>query len=103
MEHLNGDLELMRLAREGAREAFAALVRRHQRSLVAFFLRMGSDAAAAEDCAQETFLRLYRSLGTYSPLSPFLAFLYTIARNVGIDWLRRGRRAATAPEDPGED
>jgi RNA polymerase sigma-70 factor (ECF subfamily) len=87
------DLDLMELFRAGQTEAFSALVHRHQTSLLTFFLRLGADFHGAEDCAQETFLRLFRYRRDYRPSAPFRAFLFRLARHSWVDWYRRtGRR-----------
>ena len=86
------DFELMLRARDGDRAAFARIVSLHQGRLVNLFRRLGADVHGAEDCAQETFLRLYRSLDRYEPRAPFAAFLYTIARHAWVDWSRRKTR-----------
>lgn len=95
------DSELMRLAQSGRREAFAEIVRRHQGSLVNRFLRLGVDVHGAEDCAQDTFLRLYRCLRSYRPIAPFGAFLARLARQAWVDWMRRRTRHRTAPLEAG--
>jgi RNA polymerase sigma-70 factor, ECF subfamily len=101
------DESLMRAACRGDRAAFAALVARHQRSLYALFRRLGADAHAAEDCVQDTFLRLLRAHARWSPRAPFRAFLLVLARNAFVDHCRRRRaRPAQLPADddaPGAD
>lgn len=82
----------MRLFSAGRQEAFALLVRRHQRPLMNFFLRLGADVHRAEDCAQETFLRLFKYRDHYRPSAPFPAFLYTLARHAWVDCRRRASR-----------
>ena len=93
------DVDLMRLSRAGEMEAFSALVHRHQSALLNFFLRLGADAHGAEDCAQETFLRLYRCRGHYQPSAPFRSFLFTLARHSWVDWYRRAARREAADID----
>jgi RNA polymerase sigma-70 factor (ECF subfamily) len=85
------DCRLMIRSREGDREAFRALVVRHQRPLLNFFLRCGVHSDA-EDLVQETFVRLYRYRDRYRPRARFTTFLYLLARQVWIDELRRCRR-----------
>lgn len=85
------DTELMCRAESGSAEAFGCLVRRHQDALVSFFIRMGAHSES-EDLAQETFLRLHNVRGRYRPAAKFTTFLYTIARHVWIDSIRRFRR-----------
>jgi RNA polymerase sigma-70 factor (ECF subfamily) len=98
------DVELMLLVAGGDREAFGTLVRRHQQQLMNLFRRLGADAHGAEDCAQETFLRLFRSRLSYRPSAPFPAFLYTLARHSWVDWSRRRQRrmSVTLDEAPME-
>jgi RNA polymerase sigma-70 factor, ECF subfamily len=96
------DIELMRRFGAGEREAFAALVRRHQHSLMNFFRRLGADIHGAEDCAQETFLRLFRYGDRYRPSASFGVFLYTLARHAWVDWSRRDARWRKAALNNGE-
>lgn len=85
-------------ARAGDRDALAALFRRHHaRVFRAAYLVTGS-REAADDIAQLVFLELYRALGTFDPRRPFAPWLYRIARNVGVDYMRRERyRHPTVP------
>jgi RNA polymerase sigma-70 factor (ECF subfamily) len=82
---------MLRVRDDGGREAFAELVRRHQRRLLNFFLRSGV-YDDAEDLVQQTFLRLYRYRDRYRPTARFTTFLYLLARQVWIDDLRRRGR-----------
>lgn len=82
------DRELMLRAGSGSREAFEALVDRWEGRLIGFFFRQSRDRDLAEDCAQEVFVRLYRSRDRYTPDSRFATFLFTIARNHWIDVAR---------------
>jgi len=86
------DVLLMREVKAGKKEAFAALVRRHQQSLLNFFRRMGACMEDAEDMVQETFLRLFDYRMRYEPSAKFTTFLYTLARNTRADWLRKLQR-----------
>ncbi len=70
------------------------LVTRHRPTIVRYFRRKGLDQAAAEDGAQETFVRISR-VDPGELVSPE-AYLFTIASNV---FLERGRRARTRRED----
>lgn len=87
------DRALADAAASGDRDAFEALVLRHQRRIVNYAMAIVRDAADAEDVAQETFLRAYRSLTRFRGESSFKTWLYAIATNAartGLD--RRGRR-----------
>ncbi len=89
------DRLLMAGVRRGDQLAFAELVRRYQQSLVNFFRRVGV-LNDAEDLAQETFLRVYRYRRRYKPVAPFRAFLFRLADQVHIDYLRRQSRRPAA-------
>jgi RNA polymerase sigma-70 factor (ECF subfamily) len=73
----------------GDRAAFAQLVRRHQRALFNFALRLTRDPSAAEEVVQDAFLRAVRSAGEFEHASRFATWLYTIARNLCIDHSRK--------------
>ncbi len=77
----------------GNLEAFEDLVRRHQTRLVNYVLAIVRDTGEAEDVAQETFIKAYRSLRRFRGESSFKTWLYTIATNTARTALeRRGRR-----------
>ena len=82
---------LRRYERAGDADAMEALVRRHAAALGAFLAGWGGDAEA-EDLAQETWLRVLRSPGSFRGGS-FRAWLLRVARNLAID---RSRRRAPA-------
>ena len=73
------------------RDAFAVLVRRHQKMLLNFFARSGVQYDC-EDLVQQTFLRLYRYRERYVATAKFTTFLFLLARQVWIDELRRRTR-----------
>ena len=88
------DQALVAAAAAGDRDAFGALVRRHQTRIVNYALAIVRDPAEAEDVAQETFIRAYRSLARFRGDSSFKTWLYTIATNAARTGLeRRGRRS----------
>lgn len=101
------DAGLLAALKAGQLGAFGELVGRHQRSLINFFYHLSLDRHAAEDCAQEVFLRIYSHLDTYEPQAKFTTFLFRIARNL---WIDRMRTAAVhgkplslgSPVGPGE-
>jgi RNA polymerase sigma-70 factor (ECF subfamily) len=87
---------LAQQARQGDEAAFETLVRRYQRRLLAYCRRMTGPAGPTEDLAQEVFVKLYLALPTVDPQRPIRAFLFRIAHNHCLDWLRK-RRVATVP------
>ena len=87
------DRPLVAAAAAGDRGAFEELVRRHQTRIVNYAMAIVKDPADAEDVAQETFIRAYRSLARFRGDSSFKTWLYTIATNAARTGLeRRGRR-----------
>lgn len=103
MSQTDVDHEDVVKARQGDVEAFAVLVRRHQHRLVHFVRMMMAttqDRESAEDVAQETFLRAYRSLSQFRAQSTFKTWLYQIATNAARTHVakRRDRREEQEPE-----
>lgn len=77
----------------GDKQAFAEVVDHFQRPLFGFLGRMGLSQALAEDIAQETFVRAWRSLGQYhAGKAQFSTWLFTIARNLALNELSRAYR-----------
>lgn len=95
------DQALVQRARRGDADAFGDLVRAYQHRIVNFTRAMLSDAADAEDVAQEAFLRAYRGLGGFRGGSSFKTWLYQIAANSARTHLARRRdRPEQAAGDP---
>lgn len=83
--------EVIHAARDGDHSAFAVLVETYQRPVFSLAYRMLGDAPAAEDAAQEAFLRAYRSLGAYDPGRSFSTWILSITAHHCIDTLRKKR------------
>ena len=84
------DDELAREARAGSRRSFEELTSRYRRRLFVYLRpRLASDEDA-EDLVQETFLKLYRNIGSFDPAYRFSTWLYTAAQRLAIDAFRRG-------------
>jgi RNA polymerase sigma-70 factor (ECF subfamily) len=92
------DEALMKLAARGDTQAFTVLVRRHQNPLLNFFRRLGV-RNSAEDLVQETFIRLFKYRKKYKPTAKLTTFLYMMARQVRIDYIRKSQRRSTAMGD----
>jgi RNA polymerase sigma-70 factor, ECF subfamily len=81
------------------RAAFELLVRRYQSPIRNFLRRLArNDATRADDLAQETFIKLYASIGTYRAQAKFGTWLYRIAYNTFLND-RRGRVEETQFEE----
>jgi RNA polymerase sigma-70 factor (ECF subfamily) len=94
------DAELMALVARGDEAAFARLVLRHHAALYGAFRRRGLDPHAAEDCVQDTFLRVLRAAPAYTARAPFRVFLMRVGRNAQVDWHRRRREAGMTLVEP---
>lgn len=93
-EPVVSDETLMARVLRGDERAFSLLVARYERPLFALFARLLDDRQWAEDLCQDTFLRIYQRAEEYDPTRPFSTWLYTIATRLGIDALRRRKKAA---------
>ena len=93
--------EVRRVA-AGDRAAFAALFAHFAPRLKAYLMRLGAGAQAGEDLAQEAMLTLWRKASLFDPTKASVAtWLFTIARNLRIDAIRKERRSDFDPADPG--
>ena len=98
------DAALMVRVAKGEPAAARAAVDRHLAGLVAFAWRMTGDRAAAEDIAQDAFLKLWRHAPRWKPKAQIGTWLRRVAYNRSIDLYRQSRPnddiAALALEDP---
>ena len=83
------DEALMVRFQGGDRSAFTLLVRRHQSPLYNFVLRQLRSASAAEEVVQDAFVRVVHNAAEFKHASRFSTWLYTIARNLCIDHVRK--------------
>lgn len=91
------DARAVRECLSGNTGSFDGLVRRYLHPLYAFAYRIsGGDRMAAEDIAQETFLKAWRHLDRFDPERSFRTWLLTIARRTAIDRARRRRETPFA-------
>lgn len=89
------DVQLLQLAQEGQAEAFGELYERYAQVVFRFLYAHVDNRLDAEDLTEEVFLRVWRSLSNYREQgTPFLAFMFRIARNALIDHYRRSARSS---------
>jgi RNA polymerase sigma-70 factor (ECF subfamily) len=86
------DAELMLAVRAGDDVSFDVLLARHRGPIVHFLFRMVQNSSIAEELAQEVFLRIYQSRERYTADAKFTTWLYRIATNRALNWLRDNRR-----------
>lgn len=87
---MDEEILIQRVA-NGDTQAFGTLVKRYQHRLVRFAERMLGDADAAQDIAQETFLRLWRSRSSCPVTHDLNSYLFRVSRNLCIDYFRTHR------------
>jgi len=101
------EARLVREIRAGDGDAFETLVREHQTRVYNLALRMTGSEEDAQDIAQETFLKAWRTMGKYRGECSLGSWLYRIASNLSIDLLRKNKRQQrekiVSLEDNGED
>ena len=85
------DADIMLRVKAGDQAAFDFLVQKYRRAMVSFMYRMARNSAAAEDLAQEVFLRVYRSRENYEASAKFTTWLYRIATNLAVNHARDTR------------
>ena len=103
--------QLIAEAKAGNKEAFSELVEKYQKPVFSVCYRMLGTPTAAEDAAQEAFIRAYQALDRYDPERSFATWILSIASNYSIDQLRKkkvtilsmdsDKHAWLAPPDPG--
>lgn len=88
---------------QGDLTAFRVLMQRWEGAAKRYAYRVFGDYQVAEDVAQDTFVRLYRSAERYQPTARFSTYFYTVLGNLCRDRLRAAKRRAAhgAPEDAG--
>jgi RNA polymerase sigma-70 factor (ECF subfamily) len=99
------DEALMEQLSNGSHVAFEELVSRYESQVLTFCYAFMRNREAAEDIAQETFLRVFRNSKRYQPVAKFTTWLYKIAANLCINELKKGklRQSLSLDEPAGED
>lgn len=86
--------QLIEACQRGDPEAFRALFEKHKDLVYSVALRYSGDPAAAQDIAQDIFLKLFSTIGSYRGDANFEAWLYRMVVNRCFDQKRRTRRLA---------
>lgn len=89
---LDPDAELMLRVKRGDLRAFEDLVRKYQQPVINLVFRTLPDAKEAEDIAQNVFIQAYKSSDRYRATAKFSTWLFTIARNLCLNEIRRRTR-----------
>src|SRR5205085_8883071 len=107
-EQIDADAALMKRVTQGDQRAFEELVEKYKQPVFNMIYRTLPDATEAEDLAQTVFVQVFKSAARYRVEAKFSTWLFTIARNLCLNELRRRSRhpadsleAAAAPEEEG--
>ena len=92
------DSALMLRYRDGDVAAFESLYRRHKDSVYRYQLRLSQDEQVAEDVVQDAWSKIIRARNRYRPTARFSTYLFRVAHNCFIDYVRRNRRHAHGEE-----
>ncbi len=91
-ESRDNDAELMLRVKSGDMEAFEALVDKYKQPVMNLIYRTLPDATEAEDLTQTVFVQVYKSASRYQVSAKFTTWLFTIARNLCFNEIRRRSR-----------
>jgi RNA polymerase sigma-70 factor (ECF subfamily) len=92
MDHTPEDSALMLRYKDGDVAAFEILYRRHNDALYRYLLRLCRHRDNADDIFQEVWGKIIKAADRYRPTAKFSTFLYRVAHNCFIDYLRRNKR-----------
>ncbi len=84
---------------QGDKQAFRWVVQAHQQMVFSLALKMLCDEEEAKDMVQDTFIRVWQSIGAYDPQCSFTTWLYIITSRLCLDRLKRKRRITPMPDD----
>src|SRR4051812_7153093 len=90
--NLDPDAALMLRVREGDRAAFETLVEKYKQPVINLVSRVIGDFTEAEDVAQHVFVQVFKSAHRYEVTAKFSTWLFTIARNLSLNEIRRRSR-----------
>lgn len=91
---------LVRRARGGDEQAYTELVEKYQRALYFHIMKMIKDKEQVNDLVQEAFVKAFDNLNTYSTNYAFSTWLYRIATNHTIDYLRKKKLKTLSIDEP---
>ncbi|MCO4292990.1 RNA polymerase sigma factor [Solitalea sp. MAHUQ-68] len=98
IKHLS-DIELIDLALNGNQGAYVDLLNRHQRYVFTLALRFVKSREDAEEIAQDSFLKAFRSLAAFQRTSKFTTWLYSIVYTTAMSKLRKGKLDTASLDD----
>src|SRR6185295_3851498 len=101
MQSKFSDIELIQQTLAGNQQAYADLVKRHQRFVFTLAMRFTKGREDAEEVAQDCFIKAYRNLGGFQQQSKFSTWLYSIVYTTAMTFLRKKRVDTSSIDDEG--
>lgn len=102
MKHLN-DSELVILFKKGSNEAFEEIVIRYQAHVYTYIMSITKDPDASSDIIQDVFIRVFKKLSKYKDENKLKNWLFTLARNMTMDYYRKNNKKLLPLEVQDED
>jgi RNA polymerase sigma-70 factor (ECF subfamily) len=100
---LNNEAVLVEQAKSGQKRAFESLVDQSLPGLMGFFRYLEVPYDTMDDLVQETYLRAYKSFGSFDPSRRFVSWLLSIGRNVRFDFNQKHKIQPVAQEETKEE
>ncbi len=94
------DFELVQAALKGNQDAYAELMKNYKDSLYFMLLKMTNNATDAEDLTIEAFGKAFKNIKSYSPKYAFSTWLFKIATNNAIDFIRKKKQRTLSIDKP---
>ena len=91
------DQHYINLVLDGDANAFTSLVNRYKNMVFTLTLRMLKNREEAEEVAQDTFIKMYKSLNKFKGDSKFSTWVYRIAYNTSLDRLKKNKKYILTP------
>ena len=86
------DDDVIRSVKNGNTANFEVLINRYKNRIVNFVYRMIGDYDESQNISQEVFFQIYRKIGKYKENNTFQSFIYTIAKNITLNYLKKMNR-----------
>ena len=102
-EKAQHDFHLVQNARDGDEKAYAELLGRYRDAIYFMLLKMVNNPIDAEDLTIEAFGKAFKNLSQYTPNFAFSTWLFKIATNNCIDFIRKKRAATISLDQSGDD
>ncbi len=85
------ETELIKRCKNGDGNAFKHLIGIYKNKLFGYFWKFGGSKYAAEEMFQETLIKVWRAIDSYNNNNKFASWLFTIAHNVAVDFVRKDK------------